>query len=178
MLAPAVVLLALAEQRIAIAATLVYALLADIADGKLARRMGVATARLRQADSGADVVFWSSVLVAACLLEPEGMRVRALWIVLVVALEVAVNATSFVRFGRAPANHAYAAKLWGLVMCASLVAIVGVGHFGLLFGLAIGAGVIAGLDGIAILALLPAWKSDVPSAFSARRMRREQSGGR
>src|SRR5215469_1986808 len=39
--------------------------LSDIFDGIIARRLGVATSRLRRADSLADVIFWLAVLAAA-----------------------------------------------------------------------------------------------------------------
>jgi len=171
-LAPLVVVLAVRGHRRIVVACLAYALVADVADGMIARRLGVATPRLRQGDSAADVLFWSAALVCAFVAEPDAMWARAGWIAVVLAFEVAVNATSFARFGRAPASHAYLAKLWGLVMCASLVAIIGWGQLGALFWSTIVIGIAAGVDGVAILLLLPAWRSDVPSSWSAWQLRR------
>jgi len=171
-LAPAIVLLALAGARLAIVLAFAFALVGDVADGKIARRLGVATERLRKADSQADLVFWLAALAAACLLEPAGLRARAAPIALVLALEAATHVVCWLRFGQGPANHAYATKLWGILLCASLVAIVGWGVFDPLFTLTIAIGVVSLLDGLAIVLLLPAWRRDVPSFRTALALRR------
>src|SRR4051812_25331923 len=50
---------------------LVGALLSDVFDGILARRMGIATAFLRRLDSAADIVFYLAVLWSAAVVYPE-----------------------------------------------------------------------------------------------------------
>jgi len=171
-LAPVVVALAFAGWRGAIVACMAYALVGDVADGKLARRLGTATDRLRKADSLADLAFWAGALAAAWILEPAGCGRHAVWIALVLALEGAGHAVSWWRFGQGPANHAWASKAWGILLCASLTAVVGWGAFGVLFGLTIAVGILALLDGLAILLLLPEWRRDVPSFWSALQARR------
>lgn len=171
-LAPVVVALALGGERGAIVACMLFALVGDVVDGKLARRLGVATSRLRKADSLADLAFWLAALAAAWVLEASALAPHAVWIALLVALEAAIHASSRLRFAQAPANHAWSAKLWGIVLCASLVAIVGWGRLGLLFGLAIGVGLAAQVEGLAIVWLLPGWRRDVPSCFHALAIRR------
>jgi len=175
-LAPVVIGLALADARGAIVAAMAWALAADVADGKIARRLGVATDRLRRADSAADLAFWLAALAAAWMLEPEGFGRRAPWIVLVLALEGALHATSWLRFGRGPASHAWSSKAWGLLLCASLVSIVGLGRFDPLFAPTIALGIVSLLDGLAILLLLPEWTRDVPSFRSALALRRGHRG--
>lgn len=175
-LAPVVVLLALAGERGAIVACMVVALVGDVADGRIARRLGVATDRLRQGDSLADLVFWLAALAAAFVLESEALARHAGWILLLVGLEGAIHASSWLRFGRGPANHAWSSKAWGILLCASLVAIVGRGVLGPLFGLAIAVGVAAQVDGLAIVWLLPEWRRDVPSFLSALAARRRATG--
>lgn len=171
-LAPVVVGLALADARGAIVGCMGFALVGDVADGRIARRLGVATNRLRQADSLADLAFWLAALAAAWQMETAALSRHAGWILLLLGLEAAIHASSWLRFRRGPANHARSAKLWGIVLCASLIAIVGWGVLGVLFALAIAVGLVAQLEGLAIVWLLPAWGRDVPSFRSALEARR------
>lgn len=171
-LAPVLIVLAFAGARGVLVACIVFALVGDVADGKIARRLGIATDRLRKADSLADLVFWLATLGAAWVLEPDELSRHAGWIAALLLLEAALHAVSWLRFGQGPANHAYASKTWGLLLCASLVAIVGWGVFGPLFWATIAVGLVAQLDGVLIVALLPEWRRDVPSFWQALAARR------
>jgi len=97
----------------ALVALLIAGLLSDIFDGIIARRLGVATPRLRHQ---ADIVFWACICVAAAWVNP-GLIARH-WQMLgaVALLEIGVNAISVLRFGRPAATHTWLAKAWGLAL--------------------------------------------------------------
>src|SRR3990167_5874203 len=82
---PALITLAMLGGRaFAVAAVVVLSLgvLSDILDGIIARRLKVATERLRRFDSRADVAFWVSATVAVHLMYPA--LIDATWPVIAV----------------------------------------------------------------------------------------------
>jgi phosphatidylglycerophosphate synthase len=143
----------------------------DYYDGVLARRFGVDSALVRRYDSATDTVFflcasWTAWRLHADLLQPF------LWLVgTVVALEVARYIFDFVKFRREAAYHAWSAKAWGLSLFVALVALMGFGVATPWLPLALGLGVVADAEGLAISLVLPVWTHDVKSVWHAWRMR-------
>jgi CDP-diacylglycerol--glycerol-3-phosphate 3-phosphatidyltransferase len=144
----------------------------DILDGIVARHLGVATPRLRRADSLTDLVFWVCVLACACILRPERMRADAAYFAIMLGLEAATYALSFLRFGREHSTHAYSAKAWGLVLLGAFASILGTGGGRWTVPLLFGTYLVSWADVVAIILILPRWQSDVPSAYHAWLIRR------
>jgi CDP-diacylglycerol--glycerol-3-phosphate 3-phosphatidyltransferase len=147
------------------------ALASDYYDGVVARRFGVDTPAVRRFDSATDTVFflgaaWAAWLLHADLLRPWGWMALA-----VVALEIARYAFDLVKFRREAAYHAWSAKAWGLSLFAALVALLGFGSAVPLVPLALGIGVVADAEGLAISVILPVWTHDVKSVAHALRIR-------
>ena len=173
-LAPALPLLARAggaSARPWLATLLVAGLLSDVFDGIVARRVGVSTVALRRLDSRVDLFFWLGALAAAAILDQPALRALAPGIVAVLALEAACQAASFARFRRAPCTHSFLSKLWGLCLGAGFAVLFASGRADAL-RVALAWGVLSQLDVLAIVLLLPAWQSDIPSAWHALRLRR------
>jgi len=139
----------------------------------IARRLGVATARLHRLDSQTDLVFWLSVLGCIYLLRPQVLERNWFYILGILALEASIYALSFWKFSPEPCTHPYSAKVWSvfLVVC---------------FGVALGWGeetyalpvlfwlyFITWVDVIAIIALLPEWRHDVHSCWNAYKARND-----
>ena len=83
-----------------------------------------------------------------------------------------------VKFGRLAAYHMWSAKVWGATLLLGFAEVYLASEAGPLFSLAIGAGIVANLEGLAASLILPNWCYDVPSAFHAlaiRRVARDQS---
>jgi len=143
----------------------------DYFDGVLARRFGVDSASVRRYDSATDTVFflcaaWSAWHLHADLLRPYLWPAAA-----VVALEIARYAVDLGKFRREAAYHAWSAKAWGLSLVVALVALLGFGRAAPWVPLAIGLGVIADLEGLAMSLVLPTWEYDVKSLWHAWRIR-------
>src|SRR5436305_6511031 len=79
---------------------LVVAFLSDVLDGVIARRLGVATERLRLADSVVDIGFYLCVATACLLAYPEVWRQHRTGILLVAALEAGRWVFGLLKFGR------------------------------------------------------------------------------
>lgn len=153
---------------------LTVAFLTDIFDGVLARRIGVATERLRVADSWAD--FWFYVWIAAAVWwrVPEIVRAFRVPLLILISLQLFSYAIDLVKYRRIASFHAYTAKAWGITLFAATVALLGF-HTGSVFlWMAIGMGIVSNIDGLAIKIILPVWHRDVPSVFQAVRLRRTQ----
>ena len=177
-LAPVVVLLAFAGSRssppgTAFAACLVAALLTDVFDGILARRLGIATPTLRRLDSIADTLFYLAAALAAWHLYPAAIRSRLVPIAILAALEIARYAFDAVKFRREASYHMWSSKLWGVALFAGFFSLLALGADGVLLTAAVVLGIVADLEGLAISMVLPDWRSDVPTVLHAIRLRRE-----
>lgn len=149
-----------------------FGLLSDVFDGIVARRLGVSTEKLRRLDSAVDQAFWLLVLGAAVWASPAFFQRHGLSIGLLLALEAATYALSYVRFGKEVATHSLGAKLWTLTIFATLaeVLLTGDSRLGLLSCLVVGTA--SRLEVLGILAVLPRWTNDVPTIYHALRLRR------
>ena len=154
---------------------LVVAFVSDVYDGKIARRLGVATPALRRYDSLTDVAFYLSILFSAWMLYRAELRGFTWGIVLVLCLDFLCHLASLIRFGRPASTHCYSAKAWGILLFASFIDLLGFGEAGLLW-ITIGWGCVADLETLMIILMAPTWPSDVRSVFHARRLWRSSAG--
>lgn len=172
-LAPVVVLLSLfAPQPQAFAACLVTALVSDIFDGMLARRLGVATSTLRRLDSVADTLFYAACIFAAWHLYPAAILQHVGALTALVALEFSRYFTDFLKFRREASYHMWSSKVWGIALFAGFFSLLVLGSSGAAVSCAIYVGIVADLEGLLISLVLPRWRTDVPSLVHALRERR------
>lgn len=155
------------EARVHLVTLIWLALLSDIFDGVIARRVGCDTDDLRRLDSAIDALFWFVVLGVTIALEGGALLAWWPWILGLVAGEVIIYVVNQRRFGRAGATHAYSAKLFGLGLLAGFTEVLLTGTASGWFALMIGLGYIALVDVLLIALLLPRWRRDVPSAWHA-----------
>jgi CDP-diacylglycerol--glycerol-3-phosphate 3-phosphatidyltransferase len=158
----------------AFGACLVVALLSDIFDGVIARRLGIATPALRRLDSIADSLFYVAAVAVAWRLYPGAIRARWLPIGVLVALELLRYLVDWLKFRREAAYHMWSSKCWGLCLFAGFFMLLARGVDGWAFSLAVYVGIVADLEGLAISIALDRWQSDVPSIVHALRLRRRQ----
>ena len=153
-------------------AVLLLAFLSDVFDGVLARRLGMVSAKLRWADSVADTVFYVAAGATLFLVDPSILVQHALGLGGLLLLEVVRLTVEHVKFGRLAAYHMWSAKAWGATLLLGFAEVYLAREAGALFSLAIGAGIVANLEGLAASLILPTWYYDVPSAFHALAVRR------
>jgi phosphatidylglycerophosphate synthase len=172
-LAPAIVVLACWwPHPAAFAACLLAAFLSDVFDGIIARRLGVATPALRRYDSAADTLFYGACIVAAWHLHRDVLFAHQVGLFVLLALEVTRYVVDFVRFRCEASYHLWTSKAWGLALFVGFTWLFVSGGDGWPVTLAIALGIVADLEGLVISLTLSHWKSDVPTWFHARRLRR------
>lgn len=143
-------------------------LLTDIFDGIIARRLGVATEKLRVWDSNVDQFFWIVILFSVFILHASFFMENYLVIMAIVVLEAVAYMISFLKFNRPIATHSYMAKIWTLTLFAFLVDLTLHAKSNLLFWICAIMGIVSRVEIILIIALLKKWAPDVPSVFSVR----------
>jgi CDP-diacylglycerol--glycerol-3-phosphate 3-phosphatidyltransferase len=154
---------------------LVAALFSDIFDGVLARKLGVATERLRAMDSLADTGFYLTIALVACLQYPEAIASFAVPISILVGLELARYIVDWHKFSKSAAYHMWSAKLWGIFLFLGFCQLLGFGQAGLFFELAIYIGIATNIEGLLASFILPKWRCDVPSLLHAFGLRMQDS---
>ena len=157
------------------AVLLIIGFISDVFDGVVARRTGTATAGLRRLDSSVDTVFYLAIAVAAWTLHRSEIAPLLPMIGLVIATELGTNAFAWLRFRREASYHAWSARIFGLLLFASLLALFVSSSTQLLLP-ALVVGLVSHAENAAITVVLPAWRHDVHSVRAAWKIRREWSG--
>lgn len=147
------------------------AVVSDILDGVVARRLGVSTANLRRADSWADVGLYLAVAIAAWLTHPEVVVAFRLPLLAVVAVQALWWLVNLAKYGKPASYHTYSAKLWGITLCIATVALFGYGSGGVPLWLCCIVGILHTLEEIVMTLILPEWHHDVLSLVHALRLR-------
>jgi CDP-diacylglycerol--glycerol-3-phosphate 3-phosphatidyltransferase len=171
-LAPVITWLLL-EHRAAFAGWLyIAAVLSDIYDGVIARKLGVVTLRLRLADGCADILLFACLVVGLWGGYRALIRPLAWPFGIAMALQASSWAFCFCRFRKMTSYHSFLAKLTGLTLLLGILA--------LLFAetpipLAIGLWIFIAslLEEMAMTAVLPRYHHDVWNLAIALRLRRE-----
>lgn len=172
LLGPVVLVLAICHpDKHLFGACLILAFLSDVFDGIIARRLGIATANLRRLDSIADTAFYVCATIAVWKLYPSVIMEHKAALVVLVALELARYAFDLMKFRREASYHMWSSKAWGICLFLGFFSLLAGGQDGILPALAIYAGIVADLDGLAISIILSEWRTDVPSVGHAIRYR-------
>jgi phosphatidylglycerophosphate synthase len=148
----------------------IIAVLSDIFDGVIARRLGVSTAQLRQADSWADIGLYLSIAISTWLVFPQVIFDFKIPLLVAIAAQVTLFVVSLIKFRKLPSFHTYTAKIWGLTLLVATVALFGFGYDKTLW-LAIVLCLVNSLEEIVMTLLLPEWQCDVLSLFHAMELR-------
>ncbi|HEY9906237.1 MAG TPA: CDP-alcohol phosphatidyltransferase family protein, partial [Thermosynechococcaceae cyanobacterium] len=148
----------------------IIAVLSDIFDGILARRLGVSTMELRQADSWADIALYLCIAISTGLVYPTVLVAFQTPLLIVIAAQLTLFGVSLVKFGKFPSFHTYTAKAWGLSLLVAVVGLFGFGNASLLWG-AIGLCLVNTVEEIVMTLLLPTWQHDVLSLSHALKLR-------
>ncbi len=148
-----------------------FGLLTDIFDGIIARRLNISTQKLRRLDSTADQFFFISVGVATYIQCPEFFKTNALKLIMILGLEGLAYLICFIKFRKEIATHSIGAKIWTLLLFATLIQIIMQCKSVVLFNIFFWVGVLTRLEIIAILFTLKKWTNDVPTFFHSLKLR-------
>ena len=144
------------------------ALLSDALDGWLARRNRQTSVLGAALDSSADFALRLTLPFAAWWLWPDLIRREAWFIAAAIAGTVLPDAFGLLKYRRLLSYHTRLAKLSAVLMGPSLLVLFLDGPAGF-FRLSAMVVVITGLEELAITAVSPRWRSNVPSIWHALR---------
>lgn len=153
---------------------LTIGLLTDIFDGIMARRLNISTQKLRRLDSSVDQVFFISVAIAAYIQCPIFFKTNALKLLVLIGFEGLTYVVSFIKFRKEVATHSIGAKLWTLLLFATLVQIILQGRSEILFNICFWIGLVTRIEILLIILTLRKWTNDVPSLYHSRKLRKGQ----
>jgi phosphatidylglycerophosphate synthase len=148
----------------------IIAVLSDIFDGIIARKLGVSTVKLRQADSWADICLYVGVAASTWLVYPQVVTQFQTPLLCAAIAQLSLFSCCLVKFRQFPSYHTYTAKAWGLTLLIATVGLFGFGYADTLW-LAIVFCLLNTVEEIAMTIILPEWQCDVLSIFHAVNLR-------
>ena len=147
-------------------------LLTDIFDGIIARHLNISNVSLRRLDSTIDQIFFISFVIATYIQCPVFFKINSLKLTILFASEGLAYLVCFIKFRKEIATHSIGAKVWTILLFATLVQIIlqcqSVGLFNICFYV----GILTRLEIIAIIFSLKNWTNDVPSIYHSVKLRR------
>lgn len=153
---------------------LTVGVLTDIFDGVIARQLNISTQKLRRLDSSIDQIFFISVAVATYIQCPDFFKANSLKLVLLIALEGLTYLISFLKFKKEIATHSIGAKVWTLILFATLIQIILQCQSIILFNICFWVGILTRLEIIAIIFTLKKWTNDVPTFYHSLKLRKNK----
>jgi CDP-diacylglycerol--glycerol-3-phosphate 3-phosphatidyltransferase len=171
---PILVVFALAGQTVWLAVLAVFLVFTEWLDGFLARRLHVTSAIGARLDTVADAIFYSALLAAVVLLNPERIRHETIWIAAAVTSYLCSWLASWVKFQRLPSYHTWAAKgVWVIVGTGIVCLLAGISPWP--FRAAMVCVALTNLEATLITFQLSRCQVDVPSLWHARRADGDQT---
>lgn len=144
----------------------------DGIDGALARRLGVVTKRLREADSTLDFAMMVSFVICCWLTHRAEIVTVFPWLVLFIAVNLLSFLPALRKYGSLPPYHTYSARLTGVFLFVSALELFSANRVGIFMSVALGIGFISHLDRVAITLILPhPPSSDVKGFWHALQIR-------
>lgn len=149
---------------------MIFALLTDVFDGIIARKIGLNAEKIRTHDSNVDVIFWILTLFSIFYLNATFLMENIVLISIVVGLELCTYIVGFFKFKRTVATHSLMAKAWTISLLIFLIDLTLTSSANISFWICIILGIISRLEIISIILVLKKWTTDVPSLRAASRI--------
>src|SRR6185312_16728899 len=146
-------------------------LLTDIFDGIIARRLDISSQTLRRLDSTIDQFFFISFAIATYIKCPDFFKANSLKLIILLGFEGLTYLVCFLKFRKEIATHSIGAKIWTLLLFATLVQIILQCQSVILFGICFWVGLLTRLEIVAIILILKKWTNDVPTFYHSLRLR-------
>lgn len=150
-----------------LAAILAAAVVSDVLDGIVARRLRMATPAIRYADTVADTIFYVGAGAALAAAVPGAFAAAEAALVTLVIVHVSRATFELTKYGRIAAYHMWSSKVLGILLAAAFGQGFFTGQTGPLLPIALWFGVANVIEGFAASAVLPGWRPDVPSIAHA-----------
>jgi phosphatidylglycerophosphate synthase len=151
---------------------LTIGLLTDVFDGIIARKLNISSQKLRRLDSTIDQIFFISFAVATYIQCSSFFGINSLKLIILFAFEGLMYIVCFIKFNKEIATHSIGAKIWTLLLFATLVQIIMQCQSFVVFNICFWVGLLTRIEIIAIIFTLKSWTNDVPSIYHAIKLRK------
>ena len=148
-------------------------LLSDLLDGLLARWLNQSSKFGARLDSWADLATYMSLPLCAWWLWPDLIRQESPFLIAAVAGYLVPAAIGFLKFGRLTSYHTWVSKASSALMGPGLFVLF-LGGTPWLFRFATCVFVLSVVEEVAMTAVLPEWRADVPSFCHALKIARRE----
>lgn len=143
--------------------------LSDWIDGRIARWLHQRSDFGARLDSFADAALYTALLVGTAILRWDAFRAEYLWLGVAVASYFMTTLTGLIKYHRVPSYHTWAAKKsQGLVLLAGVAIVLGWAVWPL--RLACLAVTLTNIEATLMTLVLPKWRADVSSLWTALRI--------
>lgn len=170
---PVLALLAASGRETAYTWVLIPALLTDIADGLVARAFGLESRLGAMLDSVADAALALVAVYGVWVFHREVLAGHAWLCGTAVLLWVLEDVVALARYGRLSSFHTYSSKVVANLLGLFVGALFLFGFEPWLLYVAAGASILASLEELVLIALLPRWRADVRGLWWLLREGRE-----
>jgi phosphatidylglycerophosphate synthase len=158
---PVLLVLAFQEQRVAFTWVLIPALLSDVLDGWIARAFALESRLGAALDSAADSLMLFVSLYGIWVFHPEVIRDHAWVCGIAVGLWALEDVLALARYRRLSSFHTYLSKVVANLLGFFIGWLFLFGFEPWMLYLAAGTSIVASLEELALLRLLPEWRTDV-----------------
>ena len=171
--APVLLLLAITGYQVAFTWVLVVALLTDVADGWIARGFGLQSRLGARLDTVGDSLIWYAALAGLVAFQRDVLVMHAGLIGVVVCFWILESVLAWLRYRRLSSFHTYLSKAAGVLLSVWIGVLFVLGHQPWLLGVAAALSILANLEEMLLIGLLPQWRSDVKGAWWVLRDRQQ-----
>jgi len=165
-IAPVLLVFAWMGESTAVLVLLGVSFLSDFADGYLARKLDQVSEFGGELDSWGDLATYLAVPVCFWWLWPDLLQREVSFVVIVVTSYTLTTTIGLFRYRRLMCFHTWGGKVSGVLLGGGGLLLLVEGS-GWLLRLATAVVVIADLEELAMMAVLPRWRPDVPSLWHA-----------
>jgi phosphatidylglycerophosphate synthase len=162
---PVLLVLALGEQGRPFRWLLVFCLLSDVADGLIARALRIKSRIGALLDSTADILVSAMAVFGVFTFQSQMVREHYSPVLVVIALYLLAAGGGVVRYGRLASFHTIACRIAAYAQGIFVVMLLFRGYEPTLFYLMTGVSVLAYIEEITLLWLLPTWSTDVGGLY-------------
>ncbi len=168
-----IVFLSVTKTSSVIVATLsVYAILSDVFDGIIARKLNISTPQMRQLDTKIDTIFWFSCLFYICFNHGLFLKTHTTKITILVFSEVLIIILGYIKFNTRVSFHTIISKFWAILLLWFFIQLVLFNSSKYSFEIVFWYGLITQFEIALIIFLLKHNQTDVPNLLQSIKLRK------
>lgn len=162
----------LSISKLVIVSIVIYAVMSDIFDGIIARRLKISTPQFRQLDTKIDTVFWLSCLFYILLNHGMFVQKHLSEIIILVFTELTIVVVGKLKFKDRISFHTILSKFWALTILWFFIEIVLFSQANLSFQIVFYYGLLVQAEICLIAVILKENVTDVPSILTAFKIKK------